>query len=119
MDFIDRMPPLEIDADKNVFVRVDGGEKLQLGLIHKLVIDEDGSTTIEKWRVFVPGFKFESPWENLIGSDSPSEDEATEDYNRQRSKVFLDKKTRKPILYKFVIDKQGNLYLAGKRVSDA
>ncbi len=117
MDFVDRMPPLEIDAlTKSVFVRVDGGEKLRLGLIQSLIADGD-KITIEKFRVFVPDFKFESPWENLIGSDLTAEDEATEDYDRQRSKVFLDKKTRKPLLYKFVID-NNNLYFDSNRVAE-
>lgn len=116
MEFVDRMPPVEIDgASKSVFVRVDGGEKLQLGLIQKLVVEQD-KITIEKYRVYVPGFKFESPWENLIGSDNPAEDEATENYDKQPSKVFLDKKTRKPLLYRFVIDKDSNLYLESKYV---
>jgi hypothetical protein len=115
MEFIDRMPPVEIDAEtKDLYVRVDGGEKFKLSLIQNLVADGE-RITIEKFRVFVPGFKFESPWENLIGSDKPSEDEATEDYDHQRSNIFLDKKTRKPLLYRFVVDKQGNLYFESKR----
>ena len=106
MDFVDRMPPVEIDAEaKEMFVRVDGGEKFKLSLIQNLTADGE-RITIEKFRVYVPGFKFESAWENLIGSDAPSEDEATEDYDKQRSNVFLDKKTRKPLLFRFVIDKQ-------------
>jgi len=116
MEFVDRMPPVEIDeAAKSVFVRVDGGEKLSLGLIQKLTVDPE-KITIEKYRVYVPGFKFESAWENLIGSDMPADDEAVEDYDRQRSNVFLDKRTRKPLLYKFVIDKHSNLYLESKQV---
>lgn len=110
LKFIDTLPQVELDIEAQT-MKVDG---IEIKLIKKLVLDND-KITLHKPRVFVPEFKWEKAWENLIGSDSPSEDEATEDYDRQRSPVFLDKKTRKPLIYTFIIDKDNKLYFASKR----
>lgn len=88
---------------------------LKVGLITRLTVSND-IVTVEKYRVYVPSFKFIDPWENFLGSDVAAEDEATETYDKQKSNVFLDKKTRKPLLYTFVIDKQNNLFFDSKRV---
>ena len=108
---IDKLPEFTIDSKKKEIL-VDG---IKVGLIKSL--KQDGIVTIiEKYRVYVPTFKFENAWENILGSDVANDDEATEDYDKQRSHVFLDKRTRKPLLYTFAIDAENNLFFVSKRV---
>jgi len=111
--YVDKMPPTFIDGAKNQAF-VNG---IELKLIRKLVV-QDGEITIEKLRVYVPGFDFVDPWENIFGSNVPAEDEAVEDYDKNVSPVFLDKKSRRPLVYKFIIDKEGNLYYHSKWVEE-
>lgn len=109
--FVEQLPQIKLDATKKeMFV----GE-IKIGLIKSLKMD-DSLIIVEKYRVYVPQFQFENPWENFIGSDIPSDDEAVEDYDKQRSHVFLDKRTRKPLLYTFAIDKDNNLFFVSKRI---
>lgn len=111
MRFIDTIPKVQIDAINNkLFI-----DDFEVELIKSLVVDGD-KITIEKYRVYVPTFKWMNAWENFIGSDSPSDDEATEDYDKQESQVFLDKRTRRPLLYTFLINKNNKLYFISKRI---
>lgn len=107
---VDKLPQIAIDAQKKEMF-VDG---IKVGLIKSLKMD-DNMIILEKYRVYVPTFKFENAWENLLGSDQPNEDEAIEDYDKQRSHVFLDKRSRKPLLYTFAIDRENNLFYVSKR----
>jgi hypothetical protein len=111
MEFVDTLPKLEIDLE-NQKLRISD---LEVKLIKKLLIDSD-KIIVEKYRVFVPDFKFENDWENFIGSDTVSQDEAVEDWDKQPSHVFLDRKSRKPLLYTFIIDKENKLFFESKRV---
>ena len=111
MEFVDILPKVEIDIE-NKKLKIS---ELEVKLIKKLKIDAD-QIIVEKYRVFVPNFKFENNWENFIGSDTVSDDEAVEDWDKQPSHVFLDKKSRKPLIYTFVIDKNNNLYFDNKRI---
>jgi len=111
MEFVDVLPKVEIDIE-NKKLKIS---ELEIKLIKKLTIDAE-RIIVEKYRVFVPSFKFENSWENFIGSDTVSEDEAIEDWDKQPSHVFLDKKTRKPLIYTFVIDKSNHLYFDKKRI---
>ena len=111
MKFIDTVPKIHIDEVNNkLFV-----DDFEVKLIKSLVMDKD-KITIEKYRVYVPTFEWVNAWENFIGSDAPSDDEAIEDYDKQKSQVFLDKRTRKPLIYTFVIDKDNKLFFLSKRI---
>lgn len=114
MEYIGPIPTIRIDIPtKKLWVGT-----LEVKLITRLTVAGE-SITVEKYRVYVPSFKFLDPWENFLGSDIPSEEEAVETYDKQPSNVFLDKKTRKPLLYTFVIDKTNNLFFRSKRLEDS
>lgn len=112
LEYLDSLPSVKIDFDTKK-LWIDGQE---VKLIKKLSLDPNSKLiTVEKYRVYVPNYMFEKPWENFFGSDKPDFDEAVEDWDKNRSPVFLDKATRKPLIYTFIIDVDSNLYVKSKR----
>ena len=111
LEYIDQLPQVKVDFETKK-LWIDGHE---VKLIKKLSFDPNSKLiTVEKHRVYVPNFLFEKPWENFFGSDKPDMDESVEDWDKNRSSVFLDKSSRKPLIYTFIIDSDNNLYIKSK-----
>jgi len=114
LEYVGVLPPVKIDFNTKK-MSVDGKDVL----IKKVSIDPNSNLIIvEKYRVYVPDYLFQEPWENFFGSDKPDFDEAVEDWDKNRSTVFLDRATRKKLIYTFIIDKDNNLYIKSKRKED-